>query len=66
VPAGGDIGLEGTKLDEALQFVSDTAIDEEIGSQRACCLERLRRSNALTAYGEDDIGVNIPGGEPGA
>ena len=103
----------GTKLDEALQFVDDTAIDEEvlraeqnaalrkafadlpprcqqllsmlmaeppysyaeisatlhipvgsIGPQRARCLERLRKSDALTALGEDDI--YIPGGEPGA
>jgi RNA polymerase sigma factor (sigma-70 family) len=105
----------GTKLDEAPQFVDDTAIDEEIliaernaalraafaelpprcqqllamlmtdppqayaeisatlqipvgsiGPQRARCLERLRRSNALTALGENDIEVNIGGGEPGA
>jgi RNA polymerase sigma factor (sigma-70 family) len=105
----------GTKLDEALQFVDDTAIDEailvaewnaalraafaelpprcqqllamlmadppysyaeisatlhipvgSIGPQRARCLERLRRSNALTAFSEDDIGVKVPGGEPGA
>jgi RNA polymerase sigma factor (sigma-70 family) len=105
----------GTKLDEALQFVDDTAIDEEIlvaernaallaafaqlplfyqqllsmlmaeppysyaeistklgipvgsiGPQRARALERLRRSDTLKALGSDDIGVNIPGGEPGA
>jgi len=105
----------GTKLDEAPQFVDDTAIDEEIliaernaalraafaelpprcqqllamlmadpaysyaeisatlhipvgsiGPQRARCLERLRRSHALTAFGENDIGINTGGGEPGA
>jgi RNA polymerase sigma factor (sigma-70 family) len=105
----------GTKLDEALQIVDKTAIDEEIlvaernatllaafaelplfyqqllsmlmaeppysyaeisaklgipvgsiGPQRARGLERLRRSAALRALGTDDIGVNIPGGEPGA
>jgi RNA polymerase sigma factor (sigma-70 family) len=106
---------QGTRLDEALQFVDDTVIDEEIllaerntalwaafadlpprcqrllgmlvsdpphsyaeisatldipvgsiGPQRARCLERMRKSSALTALGENDIGVNIPGGEPGA
>ena len=36
------------------------------GPQRARCLERLRRSHALTAFGEDDIAVNMGGGEPGA
>ena len=105
----------GTRLDEALQFVDDTAIDQEIliaernaalraafaelpprcrqllrmlmadpaysyaeisatlhipvgsiGPQRARCLERLRQSHVLTALGEDDIEVNISGGEPGA
>jgi RNA polymerase sigma factor (sigma-70 family) len=105
----------GTRLDEALQIVDKTAIDEElliaeqnaalleafaglplfhqqllsllmaeppysyaeistklgipvgsIGPQRARALERLRRSDALKALGSDDIGVNIPGGEPGA
>jgi RNA polymerase sigma factor (sigma-70 family) len=106
----------GTKLDDALQFVDDTVIEEEIlmaernaglraafaelpprcrqllamlisdpphsyteisatlhipvgsiGPQRARCLERLRRSSALVALGAGgDIGVNIPGGEPGA
>ena len=105
----------GTKLDEALQVVDKTAIDEEIlvaernaallaafaelplfyqqllsmlmaeppcsyakisaelsipvgsiGPQRARGLERLRRSAALRALGTDDVGVNIPGGEPGA
>ena len=105
----------GTRLDEALQFVDDTAIDQEIliaernaalraafaelpprcrqllrmlmaeppysyaeisamlhipvgsiGPQRARCLERLRTSHALAAFGEDHIGVNMGGGEPGA
>jgi RNA polymerase sigma factor (sigma-70 family) len=105
----------GTKLDEALLFVDDTAIDAEIliagrnaalraafaglplfyqrllsmlmaepsysyaeisarlnipvgsiGPQRARGLERLRRSDALKALGGDDIGINIPGGGPGA
>jgi len=105
----------GTRLDEALQFVDDTAIEEEIlmaernallraalaelpprcqqllsmllsdppqpyatisetlhmpigsiGPQRARCLERLRRSDAFIALSEDDVEVNIPGGEPGA
>jgi len=105
----------GTRLDQAPEFVDDTAIDEEIliaernaalrtgfaelpprcqqllamlmaepsysyaeisamlhipvggiGPQRARCLERLRRSHALAAFGEDDIGVNTGGGEPGA
>jgi len=37
-----------------------------IGPQRARCLERLRQSHVLTALGEDDIEVNISGGEPGA
>ena len=37
-----------------------------IGPQRARCLERLRTSRALAAFGEDDIGVNMGGGEPGA
>jgi RNA polymerase sigma factor (sigma-70 family) len=105
----------GTRVDDALQFVDDAAVDEEmllaernaalraaladlpprcqrllgmfftdpphsyaeisaeldlpigsIGPQRARCLERLRRSPALAAFGEDDIEINIPGGEPGA
>jgi RNA polymerase sigma factor (sigma-70 family) len=104
----------GTRLDDALQFVDDAAVDEEvllaerdaalrtalaelpprcqrllgmfftdpphsyaeisatldlpigsIGPQRARCLERLRRSPALVAFGEDDIEINVPGGEPG-
>src|SRR6516164_982279 len=37
-----------------------------IGPQRARCLERLRTSHALAAFGEDHIGVNMGGGEPGA
>ena len=105
----------GTRLDDALQFVDDTVIEEEIlmaernaglraalaelpprcqqllamlvsdppnsyaeisetlnipvgsiGPQRARCLERLRKSSALIALGDSDIGINIPGGEPGA
>ena|SRR3984885_996715 len=35
-----------------------------IGPQRARCLERLRRSSALMAFGE--VTVNTPGGEPRA
>ena len=35
-----------------------------IGPQRARCLERLRRSRALMAFGE--ITINTPGGEPRA
>jgi RNA polymerase sigma factor (sigma-70 family) len=98
-------GQRRTRLDEALQFVDDTAIDEEIllaernaalpealaelpsrcqqllsmlltdpphsyaeisralhipigsiGPQRARCLDRLRRSNALIAWGQDQPG----------
>ena len=105
----------GTRLDDALQFVDDAAVDQEvllaerdaalrtalaelpprcqrllgmfftdtphsyaeisatldlpigsIGPQRARCLDRLRRTDAFIALGEDDIEVNIPGGEPGA
>ena len=37
-----------------------------IGPKRGRCLERLRRSPALTALVEGDIGVTVPGGEPGA
>jgi len=104
----------GTKLDDELQFVDDTVIEEEIlmaernaalreafaelpprcqrllamlvddpphsyaqisetldiavgsiGPQRARCLERLRKSRALSALAEDAINVHIPGGEPG-
>jgi RNA polymerase sigma factor (sigma-70 family) len=106
---------QGTRLDDARQFVDDTVIDEEIliaernaavraafaelpprcqqllgmlvsdpphsyaeistslgipvgsiGPQRARCLERMRKSSALIALGENGLGVNIPGGEPGA
>jgi RNA polymerase sigma factor (sigma-70 family) len=106
---------QGTRLDDALQFVDGTVIDEElliaernaalraafaelpprcqqllgmlvsdpphsyaeisaslgipvgsIGPQRARCLERIRKSSAFIALGESGIGVNIPGGEPGA
>jgi len=37
-----------------------------IGPQRGRCLGRLRRSPALVALVEGDIGVTVPGGEPGA
>jgi DNA-directed RNA polymerase specialized sigma24 family protein len=37
-----------------------------IGPQRARCLDRLRRSNALAALGEGDEKIDIRGGEPGA
>src|SRR5215470_11309147 len=37
-----------------------------IGPQRARCLERLRRSDALAALGEGEEKINIRGGEPGA
>jgi len=37
-----------------------------IGPQRARCLDRLRRSSALAALGEDDKMIDIRGGEPGA
>ena len=37
-----------------------------IGPQRGRCLGRLRRSRALVALVEGDIGVTVPGGEPGA
>ena len=37
-----------------------------IGPQRARCLERLRRSDALAALGEGEQKINIRGGEPGA
>lgn len=37
-----------------------------IGPQRARCLERMRRSSALTALGEGEHKVNSPGGEAGA
>ncbi|HTX27052.1 MAG TPA: sigma-70 family RNA polymerase sigma factor [Streptosporangiaceae bacterium] len=37
-----------------------------IGPQRGRCLGRLRRSPALIALVEGDIGVTVPGGEPGA
>ena len=104
-----------TSLDDALQFVDDVVIDEEIlmaernaglraaladlpprcrqlmsmllrdppcsyseisatlqiamgsiGPQRARCLERLRRSDTLTALGADEFEINTPGGGPGA
>jgi RNA polymerase sigma factor (sigma-70 family) len=34
-----------------------------IGPQRARCLDRMRRSSALLALGEDEFKVNSPGGE---
>ena len=37
-----------------------------IGPQRARCLERMRRSDALAAFGEGEEKINIRGGEPGA
>ena len=37
-----------------------------IGPQRGRCLGRLRRSPTLIALVEGDIGVTVPGGEPGA
>jgi len=37
-----------------------------IGPQRARCLERLRRSDALAALVEGEEKINIRGGEPGA
>ena len=37
-----------------------------IGPQRARCLDRLRRTRAFTALGEDEAKINIRGGEPGA
>ncbi len=37
-----------------------------IGPQRARCLERLRRSDALAALTEGEEKINIRGGEPGA
>jgi RNA polymerase sigma factor (sigma-70 family) len=37
-----------------------------IGPQRGRCLSRLRRSPALIALVEGDMGLTVPGGEPGA
>jgi RNA polymerase sigma factor (sigma-70 family) len=37
-----------------------------IGPQRARCLDRMRRSSALAALGEDGQKIDIRGGEPGA
>jgi RNA polymerase sigma factor (sigma-70 family) len=37
-----------------------------IGPQRARCLDRLRRSNALAGFGEGETKIDIRGGEPGA
>jgi len=105
----------GTRLDDSVLFVDDTAIDEEIlmaeqnaavraafaelpsrcqqllsmlisdpphsyanihaelgipvgsiGPQRARCLDRMRRSSAFAALGEDEARINLRGGEPSA
>jgi RNA polymerase sigma factor (sigma-70 family) len=37
-----------------------------IGPQRARCLERLRHSSALTAFGESEFSISSPGGGHGA
>jgi RNA polymerase sigma factor (sigma-70 family) len=37
-----------------------------IGPQRARCLERLRHSSALTAFGENEFSITSPGGGRGA
>jgi RNA polymerase sigma factor (sigma-70 family) len=37
-----------------------------IGPQRARCLERLRRSSALTAFDESEFSISSPGGGRGA
>jgi RNA polymerase sigma factor (sigma-70 family) len=37
-----------------------------IGPQRARCLDRMRRSSALAALGENGQKIDIRGGEPGA
>ena len=37
-----------------------------IGPQRARCLDRLRRSSALAAFGEGEAKIDLRGGEPGA
>jgi len=37
-----------------------------IGPQRARCLDRLRRSDALVGLGADNFTTNSPGGEPDA
>lgn len=37
-----------------------------IGPQRARCLDRMRRSSAFTALGENEAKIDIRGGEPGA
>jgi DNA-directed RNA polymerase specialized sigma24 family protein len=66
-----------TRLDDSVLFVDDAVIEEEIlvaerntarvaFAERARCVERLRRSDALAALGEGDEKINIRGGEPGA
>jgi RNA polymerase sigma factor (sigma-70 family) len=37
-----------------------------IGPQRARCLDRMRRSSALAAFGEGEAKIDVRGGEPGA
>jgi len=37
-----------------------------IGPQRARCLDRLRRSRVLAAFGDGEAKINLQGGEPGA
>ena len=37
-----------------------------VGPQRARCLERLRQSPALTAFGESEFSIGVPGGGHGA
>ena len=37
-----------------------------IGPQRARCLDRVRRSSAFAALGDDEFKIDIRGGEPGA
>jgi len=37
-----------------------------VGPQRARCLERLRQSPALTAFGESEFSISSPGGGHGA
>src|SRR6266704_3073533 len=63
----------GTGLDDSVLFVDAAEIHSKlgipvgsIGPQRARCLDRLRRSNALGALGEGEQKIDIRGGEPGA
>jgi DNA-directed RNA polymerase specialized sigma24 family protein len=82
VTAASKAGRLGTGLDDAVLFVADTMIDEEIPvaernaalrvafaelpPQRARCLERLRRSDVLAALVEGEEKIDIRGGERGA